>query len=58
MIEPTREPARRHHPRYRLRGHVIATLGPAVTYRRRTTDEYDSKVIQLVRELSTINARA
>lgn len=57
MLEPTRETARRHHPNYRLREHVITTLGPAVSYRRRTTDEYDRKVIQLVRELGTINAR-
>lgn len=57
MLEPTRETARRHHPNYCLREHVITTLGPAVSYRRRTTDEYDRKVMQLVRELSTINAR-
>lgn len=57
MLEPTRETARRHHPNYRLREHVITALGPAVTYRRRTTDEYDRKVVELVREAGTINAR-
>lgn len=57
MLEPTRDTARRHHPNYRLREHVITSLGPAVTYRRRTTDEYDRKVVQLVREMGTINAR-
>lgn len=57
MLEPTRDTARRHHPNYRLREHVITALGPAVTYRRRTTDEYDRKVVQLVREMGTINAR-
>jgi ATP-dependent DNA helicase RecG len=57
MLEPTRETARRHHPNYRLREHVITTLGPAVTYRRRTTDEYDRKVVELVRASGSINAR-
>lgn len=57
MLEPTRETARRQHPNYRLREHVITALGPAVTYRRRTTDEYDRKVVELVRESGTINAR-
>ncbi len=57
MLEPTRETVRRHNPNYRLREHVIATLGSAVTYRRRTTDEYDRKIVQLVREAGQINAR-
>lgn len=52
-----RERPRDEHPNYRLREHVITTLGPAVTYRRRTTDEYDRKVVELVRESGTINAR-
>lgn len=57
ILEPTRETARRHHPNYRLREHVITALGPAVAYRRRTTDEYDRKVVELVRETGEINAR-
>ena len=57
MLEPTRETARRHHPNYRLREHVITMLGPAVAYRRRTTDEYDRKIVELVRETGHINAR-
>jgi ATP-dependent DNA helicase RecG len=57
MLEPTRETARRSHPNYRLREHVITALGPAVTYRRRTTDEYDRKIVELVREAGQINAR-
>jgi ATP-dependent DNA helicase RecG len=57
MLEPTRETARRHHPNYRLREHVITALGPAVTYRRRTTDEYDRKIVELVRETGQINSR-
>lgn len=57
MLEPTRETARRSHPNYRLREHVMTALGPAVTYRRRTTDEYDRKIVELVREAGQINAR-
>jgi ATP-dependent DNA helicase RecG len=57
MLEPTRETARRRHPNYRLREHVITALGPAVAYRRRTSDEYDRKIVDLLRETGTINAR-
>jgi ATP-dependent DNA helicase RecG len=57
MIEPTRETFRRRHPNYRLQEHVVSALGPAVSYRRRTTDEYDRKIIELVREIGHINAR-
>jgi len=57
MIEPTRETFRRSHPNYRLQEHVVSALGPAVSYRRRTTDEYDRKIIELVREIGHINAR-
>ena len=28
ILEPTRETARRHHPNYRLREHVITAFGP------------------------------
>lgn len=57
LIEPTRETARRKHPNYRLREHAVSYLGAAITYRRRTTDEYDRKIIELVRETRQINAR-
>lgn len=57
MIEPTRETVRRKHPNYRLREHVVSALGPAVGYRRRTTDEYDRKIIDLMREVGHVNAR-
>lgn len=56
IIEPTRESADRRHRNYRLRDHVISALGPAVNYRRRTSDEYDRTVIGLVREMGQINA--
>ncbi len=57
MLEPTRETLRNIHPNYRLREHAISALGPAVMYRRRTSDEYDRKIVQLVAEVGTINAR-
>jgi ATP-dependent DNA helicase RecG len=57
LLERTRETARRTNPKFRLREHVVAALGPAVAYRRRTVDEYDRKIIGLVRETGEINAR-
>ena len=57
LIEPTRETVRRSHPNYRLREHALSALGQAVTYRRRTTDEYDRKIVELVREVGSINSR-
>ncbi|GAA4480347.1 ATP-binding protein [Microbacterium panaciterrae] len=57
LLEPTRETARRAHPKYRLREEALAALGSAVTYRRRTTDQVDRKIIELVNETGVINAR-
>jgi ATP-dependent DNA helicase RecG len=57
LLEPTRETVRRARPKYRLREGALAALGPAVTYRRRTTDQLDRKIIELVNETGTINAR-
>lgn len=57
LLESTRETARRSRPKYRLREHALAALGSAVTYRRRTTDQLDRKIIELVNETSTINGR-
>jgi ATP-dependent DNA helicase RecG len=57
LLETTRESARRASPVYRLREHVVAALGASLTYRRRTTDEYDRKIIGLVRETGEVNAR-
>ncbi len=57
LLERTRESAQRRRPVYRLREHAVAALGPAVTYRRRTPDEYDRKIIALVREAGEVNAR-
>lgn len=57
LLEPTRETARRARPKYRLREDALAALGTAVGYRRRTTDQLDRKVIELVNETGTINGR-
>lgn len=57
LLEPTRETSRKTLPRYRLREGPLAALGAAVTYRRRTTDQLDRKVIELLRETGSINAR-
>jgi ATP-dependent DNA helicase RecG len=57
LLEPTRETVRRAQPKYRLREEAIAALGAAVTYRRRTMDQLDRKVIELVNETGTINGR-
>lgn len=57
MIEPTRETARRSRPTYRLRAEALQTLGAAVSYRRRSTDEIDRKVIEHVQEWNKITNR-
>jgi ATP-dependent DNA helicase RecG len=57
MIEPTRGTFRRRYPKYRLREHVLRTLGTAVRYRRRSTDELDRKVIAHVKEYERITNR-
>ena len=57
MIEPTRETARRSRPTYRLRAEALQTLGAAVAYRRRSTDEIDRKVIEHVQEWDKVTNR-
>ncbi len=57
MLEPTRQSAHRARPTYRLRSDVLAALGPAVTYNRRATDDYDRKIIAMVRETGQVNGR-
>lgn len=57
LLERTRESAQWRRPVYRLREHAVAELGSAVAYRRRTSDEYDRKIIGLVHEAGGVNAR-
>lgn len=57
LIERTRETAGARAGSYRLRDHAVAALGPAVSYRRRVSDDTDRKVIEIVRETGTVNGR-
>jgi ATP-dependent DNA helicase RecG len=54
MLEPTRQSVRRRAATYRLREDALKELGTAVSYRRRTADEIDRKVIATVSELGQI----
>lgn len=50
LLEPTRRTLRKPFPSYRLRNAPLAALSRAVSYRRRTLDEIDAKVVEHVRE--------
>lgn len=54
MLEPTRQTVRRRAATYRLREHALKELGTAVSYRRRTADEIDRKIVATVSELGQI----
>lgn len=54
MVEPTRQTSRRRLATYRLREHALRELGTAVSYRRRTADEIDRKIVATVSELGQI----
>lgn len=54
MLEPTRQTVRRRSPTYRLREEALKELGTAVSYRRRTADEIDRKIVATVAELGQI----
>ncbi|MBB2901053.1 ATP-dependent DNA helicase RecG [Kineococcus radiotolerans] len=55
VLEPTAGTRARRNPNYRLRGHALAALGPAVTYHRRNASDADRKIIDHLREYSSIN---
>ena len=50
VLEATRGTLRRRFPSYRLRSEPFATLARAVSYRRRTADETDAKVVEHIKE--------
>jgi len=50
LIEATRETARSATPNYRLRSDVVTALGSALSYRRRTKDDIDRRIIAHVQE--------
>lgn len=57
LLEPTRRTLRKPFPAYRLRNEPLAALARAVTYRRRTIDQLDEKVIEHVRESGCVTNR-
>lgn len=57
MLEPTRQSVRRTMATYRLRDDALREFGTAVSYRRRTRDEIDRKIVDTVSELSQITNR-
>jgi len=50
LLEPTRRTVRKAFPSYRLRNAALAELARAVTYRRRTLDGTDAKVVEHIDE--------
>jgi len=57
LLEPTRRTLRRPFPSYRLRDAALAALARAVSYRRRTIDQIDEKVIEHVKEYGFVTNR-
>jgi len=57
ILELTRESQRSRRKQYRLRGDVLKSLGPAVRYHRRTTDDVDRKVISHINEYGKVTNR-
>lgn len=57
LLEPTRRTLNRPFPHYRLRNEPLAALARAVSYRRRTIDQIDEKVIEHVREYGFVTNR-
>jgi ATP-dependent DNA helicase RecG len=57
LLEPTRRTLRKPFPSYRLRNEPLASLARAVSYRRRTIDQIDEKVIEHVQEYGFITNR-
>ena len=57
LLEPTRRTLRKPFPAYRLRNEPLAALARAVSYRRRTIDQIDEKVIEHVQEYGFVANR-
>ena len=57
LLEPTRRTLRKPFPAYRLRNEPPAALARAVSYRRRTIDQIDEKVIEHVQEYGFVTNR-
>lgn len=57
LIERTADTARSRKGEYRLVGEVVRALGSAISYRARSGDDTDRKIVSIVREMGTINGR-
>jgi len=57
LVERTADTARSKRGEYRLVGEAVRALGPAVTYRARSGDDTDRKIVTIVHEVGTINGR-
>lgn len=57
LVEPSTGSVARRYPSYRLRGSVLAELGPAVSYHRTPSGERDRKIIEHLTEYGSINNR-
>jgi len=57
LLEPTRRTIRKPYPSYRLRNEPLVALARAVSYRRRTIDQIDEKVIEHVQEYGFVTNR-
>ena len=57
LLEPTRRTLRKPFPAYRLQNEPLAAMARAVTYRRRTIDQIDEKVIEHVQEYGLVTNR-
>lgn len=57
LLERTADTARSAKGEYRLVSGAVKALGPAVTYRSRSGDDTDKKIVTLVGEMGSINGK-
>lgn len=57
LIERTADTARSRRGEYRLVGSALQALGPAITYRARSGEDTDRKIVTLVREVGMVTGR-
>lgn len=57
LLEPSQGTVGRKLPNYRLRGAVLAELGPAVAYHRAPSSDRERKIIEHLAEYGSINNR-
>ncbi|THJ68757.1 transcriptional regulator [Arthrobacter echini] len=57
LVERTADTARSRRGEYRLVGEALRSLGSAVTYRARSGDDTDRKIVEMVREVGKITGR-